>query len=132
MEMILIKTFMYPHEAHLAKGKLEAQDIACELRDELTVQINNFYSNAIGGVKLLVSEVAVEQAIEILEADYSSDLEIDKVSYPNIKACSFCGSSNVSDSFITGNWALLSTLLMGFPLPFVKMKAKCFGCGEEF
>jgi len=123
---------MYPHEAHLAKGKLEAQDISCELRDELTAQINNFYSNAIGGVKLLVPEVAVEHAIKILETDYSSDLEIDEGNDPNIKACNFCGSSNVSDPRITGNWALLSTLLMGFPLPFVKMKAKCFGCSEEF
>lgn len=44
-----VLSFTYPHEAHLAKGKLESEGIEVFLKDELTTQVNNFYSHAIGG-----------------------------------------------------------------------------------
>ncbi|MEN8225742.1 MAG: DUF2007 domain-containing protein [Bacteroidota bacterium] len=62
----IIITFTYPHEAHLAKVKLESEDIPVQIRDELTAQVNNFYSNAIGGVKLLVQEKDFSRALELL------------------------------------------------------------------
>lgn len=49
-------TFTYPHEAHMAMGFLESEGIRTIIRDEMTVQVQNFYSNAIGGVKLLVQQ----------------------------------------------------------------------------
>lgn len=62
----IILTFTYPHEAYIAKGKLESEGIPVQIRDELTAQVNNFYSNAIGGVKLLVQEKNYEIALKIL------------------------------------------------------------------
>ena len=61
-----ILTFVYPHEAHIAKGILESENIPVQIRDELTAQVNNFYSNAIGGVKLLVRKNDYKKAYEIL------------------------------------------------------------------
>ena len=49
-------TFTYPHEAHLAKNYLESEGIETEIRDELTAQVNNFYSNAIILENLPVSQ----------------------------------------------------------------------------
>ena len=46
MNLVELATFMYPHEAHLAKGKLDAHGIESIILDELTIQTNNFYSNA--------------------------------------------------------------------------------------
>lgn len=57
-----IATFLYAHEAHLAKNILEAQGIEVFLKDEWTVQINNLYSNAIGGVKLQVRPIQYDRA----------------------------------------------------------------------
>ena len=62
----VILTFTYPHEAHLAKGKLESEGIPVQIRDELTAQVNNLYSNAIGGVKLLVQQKNYDRALKIL------------------------------------------------------------------
>lgn len=59
-------SFTYPQDAYLAKGKLESEGIEVILKDELTTQVNNFYSNAIGGVKLLIKETDVETATLIL------------------------------------------------------------------
>ena len=64
---IIIISFTYPHEAHMAKAKLESEGIETMIQDELTAQVNNFYSNAIGGVKLLVKENDIERANIILE-----------------------------------------------------------------
>lgn len=47
-------------------GKLESEGISVQIKDELTAQVNNFYSNAIGGVKVLVAENDYNRAIEIL------------------------------------------------------------------
>lgn len=61
-----ITTFIYPHEAHLAKNFLEAEGIEVFLKDEWTVQINNLYSNAIGGVKLQVRKIQYDRAWKLL------------------------------------------------------------------
>lgn len=63
---IIIISFTFPHEAHFAKLKLESEGIEVMIKDELTAQVNNFYSNAIGGVKLLVKESDYKNAWQIL------------------------------------------------------------------
>src|SRR3989304_9322728 len=65
-DWITILAFTYPHEAHLAKGKLESEGIDVQIKDEMTVQVHNFYSNAIGGVKLLVHKTDFKRANQIL------------------------------------------------------------------
>lgn len=68
---ITILTFTLPHEAHLAKTKLQSEGFEVVIRDELTAQTNNFYSNAIGGVKLQIKEEDYKQAYKILkDLDY--------------------------------------------------------------
>lgn len=62
----IILTFTYPHEVHIVKGKLESEGISVQIRDELTAQVNNSFSDAIGGVKLLVEEKNYEKAKNIL------------------------------------------------------------------
>jgi hypothetical protein len=64
---ITIISFTYPHEAHIANGKLQSEGIETRLLDEFTTQVNNFYSNAIGGVKIQVKEGDVEKALQILK-----------------------------------------------------------------
>ena len=59
-------SFTYPHEAHLAKGKLESEGVEVFMKDEMTTQVNNFYSNAIGGVKLQVRSGDFDTAHRIL------------------------------------------------------------------
>ncbi|MDR0713783.1 MAG: DUF2007 domain-containing protein [Bacteroidales bacterium] len=64
---ITVQTFTYPMQAAIIRGRLESEGIECFVRDELTVQVHPFYSNAIGGVKLQVRKNDLEQAVEILK-----------------------------------------------------------------
>ena len=67
MDWVTIHAFTYPQEAYLAQAKLESEGIEVHLQDEMTAQVHNFYSNAIGGVKLQVKEPQQEVAKEILK-----------------------------------------------------------------
>jgi hypothetical protein len=71
---VTIMSFTYPQDAYIIKGRLEADGIDCFLKDELTVQVDNFYTNALGGVKLQVKESDKARAIELLiDADYLTE-----------------------------------------------------------
>lgn len=61
-----VYTFTFPQEAHVAKLNLEGTGIECHLKDELTIQADNFISNAIGGVKLQVMEADWSRAHNLL------------------------------------------------------------------
>lgn len=63
---VILITFTYPQEAYIVRGRLESEGIEVMLKDELTTQVYNFYSNAIGGVKLFVSDADYEAAYKIL------------------------------------------------------------------
>src|SRR5690242_18006536 len=79
---ITIKTFTQPHSAYIIKGHLEAEGIECFLKDELTVQSMNFYSEAIGGVKLQVRSTDAERAILLLEEyGYICDKDLEPPGY---------------------------------------------------
>lgn len=61
---IILKTFMYQHEAHMVKSLLESEGIQVVLNDEL---MNSVYSVAVGGVKLLVNEKDYDKSMELLK-----------------------------------------------------------------
>jgi len=65
---VTIITVSYPEQLAVIRGYLEAEGIECFVQDELTVQVNPFYSNAVGGVKLQVRESDKEEACEILRS----------------------------------------------------------------
>lgn len=64
--LVQIASYLYPYEAHLAKGLLESQGIKCLVFDEEIVHANPFISTAVGGVKLLVHHSEAERALAIL------------------------------------------------------------------
>lgn len=65
-EWRMIRTFNLPQDAYLAKAYLESFGIAVFLKDEMTVQVFNFYSPAVGGVKMLVPESQADEAEKLL------------------------------------------------------------------
>jgi hypothetical protein len=64
----VVFTAIYPSEVYMAQSLLEADGLVTFLRDELTVQTHNFYSTAVGGVKLMVHGNDAARAIELLTA----------------------------------------------------------------
>jgi hypothetical protein len=140
----IIQTFVYPHEAHLVRAYLESEGIDSEIRDEMTVQANNFYSNAIGGVKLLVKADDYNRGIEVLKnGGYIKEpgtvenivelVYIEKGLNRNI--CPFCKSENISIKKVPSFWTIFTVFIFTFnavfPI-FLKKSVKCFDCGKEW
>lgn len=145
-KLITILTVTFAHEAIATKGRLEAEGIFCFMKDELTVQILPFHSNAVGGIKLQVRESDVERAMEILkESDYTTDeeeppLPTEKEQPYNQKlftekgekTCPFCGSDEVFRVKKLGWIFVLTSLLATEPSPFFQKKYYCFDCKQKF
>ncbi len=70
--MVTISTFDNLADAHIAKGRLEAEGIQAKLADAHLVQTDWLYSAALGGIKLQVDEKDAEQARRILHRDHSA------------------------------------------------------------
>ena len=64
---LVVATFTLPTEAEMARGLLESNGIDALVRDAGLVGVHPWLSNAIGGVKLVVSSDDAELAREILE-----------------------------------------------------------------
>ena len=76
-KFITVLTTTFGYEVAVIRGRLESKGITCFVQDELTVQVNPLYSNAIGGVKLQVKENDLKPAIEILkETGYIKDKDL--------------------------------------------------------
>jgi hypothetical protein len=73
--MQTIATFDFLPEAEIARGRLLAEGIDCQLADQYLVQTNWLYSPAVGGIKLQVEAADVQRAQAILAHDYSADLD---------------------------------------------------------
>ncbi|QQS51219.1 MAG: DUF2007 domain-containing protein [Bacteroidota bacterium] len=139
---LLILTFVYPHEAHFAKAFLESEGIESEIRDELTAQMNNFYSNAIGGVKLMVREADFNSGIEALKkGGYINETivnEADKIEIVfvekgfNINICPYCKSENISIKKVPNIWTVIVIFLFNAVFPIFKKSYKCYECEKEW
>lgn len=134
-----IITFTLPQDAYLARGLLESEGIETTIKDELTVQVNNFYSNAIGGVKLQVKESDFENGLFVLKRDgyitseTTDEVKIEIVSLNNTtnkKICPFCQSDNIGKKEEVDKLTGIIYFIFGVIFPIFRRAYKCFDCGK--
>lgn len=120
--MKTIATFYRPEEAHLLRMRLEAAGIEAFVQDEHMVQMDVFYSNVIGGVRVQVADEDLADAREYLVADAGVSPEPDDVRCPQ------CGATGVETERFSKRLAFLSLLLISFPLLFFRRRLRCNTC----
>jgi len=130
--LVTIATFSFPHEAYIARMRLEAMDIPSFLADEHTVGVYWLYSNAIGGVRLQVPAAFAAQAQKALnepvEITSIPDTEIEIEPEPAV--CPYCGGV-LGQPYTAGKriafaiWAFFTT-----PLWPIRQVCKCTVCGK--
>jgi hypothetical protein len=119
-------------EAHLARSVLEAAGIEAWIADEHTVSMDWTYSNAIGGVKVLVPEDRLPEAQSLLSSDVQDldgatrqDVAIDVAS----DECTRCGGRAWASRLSNRGLAIASWFLVGFPLGVPLRRRYCRQCG---
>lgn len=123
---VVIASYSYPYEAQIANTRLLAEGIPSRIENEHTINMNWLYSNALGGVRLMVIAEYAAMAREIIAQDFSEDVE----QHFKIKAdcCPQCGSDQVSAYTQGKKPAFLVFLLLGYPLFFYKHGMRCQQC----
>ena len=103
--------------------RLEAGGVPAYLENENLVQMDWMFSNATGGVRVLIVEEDAERAKEILQ---DAPLEPDSAGMP---LCPQCSSSKTAPDERPRRWAFLTLLLLGFPFLVSKTRWRCADCG---
>ena len=124
---IEITAFYEQYKALMAKSMLEASGVEAVLRDEMMVQMNNFYANAVGGIRLFVPKEKAREALLLLEEGgfidkpqtKSAKLEIFSKAQGDI--CPYCHSDN---TVVKQN--------DGFSVPFLCRRYHCYDCSREW
>jgi hypothetical protein len=125
---VVVASFSFPHEAQIARASLESAGIPAIVADEHTINMQWLYSNALGGVKVLVPSEFVEEAQSILDSDFSAEVEAEFGA--DSIACPSCGGENVAPFTRGKRPAFVVFLLLGFPLFFYQHGLKCGDCGR--
>lgn len=127
-----------PQDIYLAQSLLESEGIETILKDELTAQVHNFYSNAIGGVKLLVREDEHCRASALLkDAGYILPESLEEKALETIrtserKHCPYCHSKNIRKNKKGDPLMLVFYVLLGALFPVFKPTYVCFDCSREW
>ena len=136
-QLVTVRSFMYSHEAQLARQTLESYDIHCFLKDELTIQTNPLYTHALGGVKLQVRSSDVKHALEILDANGLIDKPINQsLTITNetgtLESCPVYNNPEVSlVKGFSNRFISMFFLLLGIPAPYRKQYYHCYECGAD-
>jgi hypothetical protein len=135
-DLVTVSTFTSPLDAHLARGRLEAEGIPAVVAHDNHVWADWAYSNALGGVKLQVPRGRLAEAEKILQAhhngEYASALEDEFGELPE-PACPRCGSADFSSHAPNSLLALvIFTLGLGVIFPLRKSEHRCNNCNFEW
>lgn len=126
---VIIARFQNLHEALLVKGQLDSAGIASSLADDNMVRMDWFYSNLVGGVKILVEAKDEEAAREVLSEPIPESFEVEGVGAYEQPRCPKCQSTNISFESLDKVYAYGSMMVVGVPIPFGAEKWRCHGCG---
>jgi len=134
-QLVVVAVFTGTLEAHLACSALRAAGIIAHVFDEHIVSANWGWSNAVGGVKVMVADADVDAARELLRtaAEVSSD-DDDAANAGKAAGdvCPQCGSDALSTTrsglgLSAGTW-----LLLGMPIVPERRRTRCVACGHTF
>jgi hypothetical protein len=139
MDWSIVFVATYPQDIYPAQNLLESEGITTFLKDELTAQVNNFYSTAIGGVKLLVHNDDLERSRELLiqggyirSEDYQAPPEIEVVRTVNRTHCPYCGSEQISKKKEVNPATIIAYFFIHVMIPIFKKTWMCWDCGRSW
>jgi hypothetical protein len=127
---VVIRQFRDLPEALLAKGSLDSAGIESALVDDNVVRLDWFWSNAVGGVKLMVDREEAAEAEEVLAQPIPEDFDVAEVGRFEQPRCPQCGSLDVN--FREIDPAAYLTTVVSFPLPIHRRAWRCHACDAQW
>jgi hypothetical protein len=130
-ELITIASYSTSYEANVVRSGLEAFGVEAILADEHTINANWVWSNALGGVKIRVSESEVELARDLIKVEPRGAEEEQEAWGASTTICPMCSSPHTR-FFLDKRGAFLAWLVLGIPLLPPMSKRTCSNCGHKW
>jgi|SRR5215472_7454236 len=132
-ELVTLCRYRDLPEALVAKSKLESAALWCVLADENIVRLNWFLSNAIGGVRLQVSDEDSEDALALLREEIPASFSAEETGEEYWQpACPTCSSRDVTFEPFSKAVALVFLQFTSLPVWIPKRVWKCEDCSHEW
>ena len=129
---VTIRQFRDLPQALLAKGCLESAGIECALAHDNMVRMDWFYSNAIGGIKLLVRPEDALDAEQLLNQPIPEHLDVSGVGDYEQPKCPNCGSLDINFRELDPATYLGLGLGVFVPIPIHRRAWTCRSCKVEW
>jgi hypothetical protein len=129
---VMIRRYQLLPEALLSKSILDSAGIESFLADENLIRIDWFYSNLVGGIKLLVRAEDAEAAQKLLEQETPGKFDVEGVGEYDQPRCPRCQSLDVAYDELNKRVAYGGMLFAGIPIPVTSDHWKCHACGNEW
>jgi hypothetical protein len=129
---VMIRRYQLLPEALLSKSILDSAGIESFLADENLIRIDWFYSNLVGGIKLLVRAEDAETASKLLEQETPEKFDVDGVGEYDQPRCPRCQSLDVSYDELNKRIAYGGMLFANLPIAITSDHWKCHPCGYEW
>jgi Putative prokaryotic signal transducing protein len=128
---VAIRRYRDLPEASIAKSILDSAGIQSLLVDDNLVRLDWFYSNLVGGIKVLVRQEDVEAAVALLAQEVPETFDVEGIGEYEQPRCPQCQSFDVSLDGLNRPLSY-ATLWAGFPVPVTNKGWKCHSCGNEW
>jgi len=129
---VMIRRYQDLPEALLSKSILESAGIESFLGDENLIRIDWFYSNLVGGIKLLVRAQDAEAASKLLAQETPEKFDVDGVGEYKQPRCPRCQSLDVAFDELNKRIAYGGMLFAGIPVVVTSDHWKCHSCEYEW
>ncbi len=117
--MITVAFCHEPIEAHILKGRLEAEGILTVLYNEYYVGIDWSMSIALGGISVQVHPSSEVEARSVLEKVYNGEYEellAEEVEFSALPTCIYCARVDIDNIMWLSKASLINHFLLGLPL----------------
>jgi hypothetical protein len=130
-KLVTLRRFRDLPEALLAKTILDSAAIDCSLADEITIRMNWFLSNALGGIKLRVRRDDADAAAGLLDQPALERFDVEGVGEYQQPRCPNCQSFDISFEELNKTVAYMG-LLFNLPIPLKRHGWTCYSCRHEW
>jgi hypothetical protein len=127
--LVTVRRYRDVSEAIVARSVIQSAGIFCFLRDENLIRLDWQVSNFIGGMSLQVGPEDADEAEELLSQPIPASIEYESQTEYVQPHCPRCGSIDVAFEGADRSAALVSTMLVGLPLPLGGTSWRCHACG---
>jgi len=128
MTFVPLRTFDNYIEANIVMNMLVASGINAHLKDEFTITIDPLLSPALGGMKLMVHENDLKDALSILEQ--SDQLYLQSIPCPVCQKHSIQQIRETKE--FTDWWQRLKNILITGQEIAYNSYYRCYSCGNKF